>query len=855
MSPAKIVKEFKKTRKENSSMKRRMLIGLIGIMILIRSGLLGGVYADENTNKKSQLTVPWDEFRQLLHLDEHEIVLPLETFQKLLAQTGTKITPAHTVREGDVVLTRKEFQKLVNQMKPPADPDAKPPFDYLVTKAIYSGKMENNNTAFTGTFTVHVLKKNTYLKIPLLSQNIALQDVQVDGKQALVVSERSYHNVVLSKSGEYVVTASFSLKSSLDKGPQKIDLPIQQTPITVLKLELPLKDIDVEIPQAQQVVTRIKENATIVSAVISPGRAISVRWRKKVAVTEKIPPKLYSEVYNLISIEDDALKISTDINYTILHSEVDGVRLSIPDNMNILSVSGEGVGEWQETAKQGRRLIIIPFTYGQKGTVPVRVTAETPLSETGLANVFSGIQVLETVRETGHIGIILNTSAEVIAAESQGLEKIAPQKLPAQLINRSAKPLIMGFKYLKHPYSLVLDIKKHEKIAVPVATINSANIVTLFTQDGKVVHRLVYQIRNSAKQFLEIQLPERADVWSVLVGSEPVESSINAQGKLLVPLIRSRSVNNRLDTFPVEVIFCMAEDRFSWSGSRESTLPAVDLLISQLIWSVYLPNDYSYLYFESTLEKEEIIRGLNVFRSTQRQYNERAMKEVSRLGKIESDKMSRDRLRGVYKGKDYKSEFRNVPLQEEQISSQVAAELEFSGRLEGLAQQDRPQGAVSGGAGGTGILPIQIQIPTAGQVYRFAKTIVKTEDPLIMSVVYTQNWLFKTARWLIAVLILLVLYLMRKTVMRLFHWLKDTFNASSMWYKNHENAIEKYAKSQMTPFVLFGLLIVVWPISRFLTLLVFFFFWVSVVYHFLLYRERRAQRKSKAEKKNKDQSP
>lgn len=34
----------------------------------------------------------------------------------------------------------------------------------------------------------------------------------------------------------------------------KIDLHIKQTPITLLKLEMPLKDIDVEIPQAQQVV-------------------------------------------------------------------------------------------------------------------------------------------------------------------------------------------------------------------------------------------------------------------------------------------------------------------------------------------------------------------------------------------------------------------------------------------------------------------------------------------------------------------------------------------------------------------------------------------------------------------------
>ena len=176
---------------------------------------------------------------------------------------------------------------------------------------------------------------------------------------------------------------------------------------------------------------------------------------------------------------------------------------------------------------------------------PTTVTTETTFSESGLANAFSGIQTLDTVRETGFIGIELATSAEVIVTENDGLEKVVVQKLPRPLINRSARPLIMGFKYLKHPYNLVFDIKKHDKIAVPVATINNASVVTLFTEDGKIVHRVVYQIRNSAKQFLEIQVPEKADVWSVFVGNQPVEPSMNGSGKLLVPLIRSRSVNRR----------------------------------------------------------------------------------------------------------------------------------------------------------------------------------------------------------------------------------------------------------------------------------------------------------------------
>jgi len=832
-------------------MKRIATVVFIGMMLLAWCGLHGEVRAAETTNNKSQLTVPWDEFKRLLRLDEEkdEIILSWEIFQKLLAQTGTETTPKYTLKEGNVVLTRAEFKRLVDQMKPPTRPTVSPPpFDYLITKVIYTGKMRNDNTAFTGTFTVHVLKKDDYLKVPLLYNSVALEDVRVGGQPALVVSEGRYHNVVLSKPGEYVVQVAFSQKSSIEKGPHKLDLAIQRTPITLLRLEMPLKNIDVEIPQAQQVLTSEKGGTTFISATIAPGNAISVRWSKKVSVAKKIPPKLYSEIYHLVSIEDDALKVNSDINYTILHSEVDSVRVVIPDDVTVLRVSGEGVGDWREVVQGGQRLIIVPFTYGIKGTVTVSVASETPLSDTGLPNAFEGIRTLDTVRETGFVGMELNTSAEVTVTERAGLEEVAVQKLPPALFNKSVKPLIFGFKYLKHPYSIVLDIKKHEKIAVPIATIDSGSVVTLFTEDGKVVHQLVYHVRNSAKQFLEIQLPDKADIWSVTVGTEPVESSINAQGKLLVPLIRSRSVNNRLDTFPVEVIYCLVGERFAPFGVRRSQLPAVDVLISQLMWSVYLPNDYSYHYFTSTLEKEEIIRGLNILAGAQRQYDEKAMGEVLESKEEVSDAMREESLKKVYKGKDYRSKFRNVPMQDKQLSSQVDAEIGFSGRLEGLAQQAAPLAAPRG-RGATGILPIQIQVPTGGQVYRFAKTIVKPEDPLEFSVTYTQSWLAKLIKWLIFLLIIWILYLKRMTVGRVWRWSQGTVRAINAWYTRYEKTIVKTAHSPITPFVLFGLFIVCLSVSRLWALLVLFLFLVSVGYHLSRYRQRKAKARSRRPKK------
>ncbi len=486
-------------------------------------------------------------------------------------------------------------------------------------------------------------------------------------------------------------------------------------------------------------------------------------------------------------------------------------------------------------------MLIVPFTYGKKGPATVTITAETPISESGMASPFSGIRTLDTVRETGFIGVELATSAEVSVSESVGLEKIVVQKLPRPLINRSARPLIMGFKYLKHPYSLVFDIEKHEKIAVPAATINFASVVTLFTEDGKIVHRLVYQIRNSAKQFLEIRLPESVDVWSVLVGGRPVESSMDGRGRLLVPLIRSRSVDNRLETFPVEVIYCAVQDGFAPIGSQVSALPTVDLLISQLMWSVYLPNDYSYVYFKSTLEKEEIIRGVNVFANVRRQYDENAMKEMDGFGVV----IGGAEIKKAYRGKDYRSYFRNVPMDEVQLSNQLKAELEFGGRLEGLAGNEAPQASVSRASVATGVLPIQVRVPTSGQVYRFAKTIIRPEDPLAFSVTYTRSWVVSLLKWIIATLIALVIYLNRRRLKRIGRWTGEKANTVAEWARKRQGAAKRYAQSGVTPVVLSGLAVVTWGISGRLAFLFVCLLLVSVSYQLTRLWKKRMQMSSR----------
>ena len=820
---------------------KTLLLQFVAVTLLLVGSIAHDANGDPTAPKSGDLTIPWDEFKGLLNLDKDQIVIPYEIFQKLLSQTGAPIPP-HSVSGGMVVLTQNEFSNLVGKMKPPTSTTDPPPFDYLTTKAHYKGEMQDVGTSFTGRFVVHVLKNDSFVKVPVLPVSMALENVTVNGKQSLVVAENGSHNVIITGAGEYEVAVSFSVMSKLADGPGRIDLAILPTPITLLTLSIPLAGIEIDIPQSQKVSTQSVDSTTRVSAVVAQGRGISIMWKKALTPTEKIPSKLYSETNYLVSIEDDALSVDIDINLNILHSEIKEIQLELPDGINILSIVGQSIGDWHEITDDGTRRIVIPFTYGVKGTTVLRLLAEAPLNESGLANSLSGIRVLGVVRETGSIGIELNTSAEVTIVSNDGVEPVAVQKLPMQLINKSKKPLMFGFKYLKHPFGLVLDIKKHRKVAVPVATINTASAVSLFTEDGKIVHRLVYQVRNNAKQFLEFQLPKSADVWSVFVNGNPVESSMDDDEKLLVPLIRSQAAGNGLDTFPVEIIYCVVDNRFSFTGMRESMLPAVDLLISQLIWSVYLPNDYSYLHFNSTLEIEEMIRGINILSNETRLYDEIAMRKLSLLAPDDAARQDVDRLREAYEGKKYESDFRNVQLERAQIVGQLNAEMEFGGRLEEMA--DMPSSVVAGTGTGIGVLPIQIRIPTGGQVYRFARTIIRPDDPLTVSVTYGRNWLISAAKWLFGFLLLLVLYVNRRRFIEPLRRIGRTIDSLWTIVNEHRESIAKAVRSPMAIVVLAGLLVLAWVISPIVSLPVLLALWICVAYQVIEYWKKRSARKS-----------
>jgi hypothetical protein len=693
----------------------RLIAKVLGVAVLGLALALAAFPQDKSD--PGTVKIDWEEFKKLLNLGSDEIVLSWTEFQRIIAQTGTTFVPAFELRDEKVVLTRAQFRALLEKMKSPVTTTTYRPAEFLFRRTAYRAHIAGGAILVRAEIAVETFPApaGAYVRIPLFPASIALRDVRLNDVPALVETADGRYTVTTNRAGPLRITADFSLRAPVEQA-QGIACPIVRSPITTFEIDLPYGPLDVDVPGAQQVELTERGGTTRVAAVLTPAESVSLRWRKKIPEAVSGPAKVYADTVTLISVEDDALRVNAEFALSILQNSIASVVLRVPGGYNILDVRGNGVGDWREIPRRDAPYLEIPFDFPKKGNFSFVVAAEKLLPSGGATAEYAGFAVVDAVREKGFLGIELKGSAEVSLAGATGADALDVSELPAALIGRSLKPLLFGFKYLRPPFSLALEVKKHEAVPVVSTVIDLASGVTLFTADGKLVHRVVYSVRNTSKQFLEIALPKGAELWSVFVAGEPAKPRWG-EGKVLVPLNRSREGASGLAAFYVELIYYEKAARFGVFGRRGTRFPVPDVIVSQALWSVYLPEGFEYLHFGGSVEKERLASGLRPLLGWRRRAAAPAASAPA--GAEEMSAELKDKI--LREADEMKKEFgANLGLAKAQLASQAENEVRFSQRVE-----DAQAGNITVA---TGILPLRVQIPTSGELYRFARTLISGEE-------------------------------------------------------------------------------------------------------------------------------
>ena len=337
------------------------------------------------------------------------------------------------------------------------------------------------------------------------------------------------------------------------------------------------------------------------------------------------------------------------------------------------------------------------LNYGMKGNLTITLTYERNIGEGSVVAEVPWVKAVGAERENGYFGIAAKTNVELAVNKMDKVNLIDVKELPSSIWGSSSSPILLAFRYLNHPFSITIDVTRHEEVPVLIAAVDAAEYLSLVTDEGKVLTNATFHVRNNVKQFIRLDLPKDATLWSAFVAGKPVKPAKDKNGSILIPLEKSQLQGEGLALFPVEVVYLAKGSKMKTFGQLKLDLPKTDIPISELFWNVYFPANYTYFGFGGDVKQ---VKG---------RYT-----PFSAVGGLVSRSKAAQSL---------KMEMEEVG----QVASQYAPQQVAMDAFEQKSWQGQRKGA----------LPIKISIPQQGTRLSFSKLLVTEKENPHLIVKYT----------------------------------------------------------------------------------------------------------------------
>ena len=142
------------------------------------------------------------------------------------------------------------------------------------------------------------------------------------------------------------------------------------------------------------------------------------------------------------------------------------------------------------------------------------------------------------------------------------------------------------------PRSLTMTVTRYTPKAVLVANVEEARYDALVTDDGKLLVRARYGIRNNQQSFLAVALPADATLWSASLAGRPIRPGVDPNGALLLPLRKGRASEDA-PAFAVEILYLQRSAGWTDRGDVRLSLPTLDLPVSRTGVTLYYSPRYA----------------------------------------------------------------------------------------------------------------------------------------------------------------------------------------------------------------------------------------------------------------------
>lgn len=280
---------------------------------------------------------------------------------------------------------------------------------------------------------------------------------------------------------------------------------------------------------------------------------------------------IHSEVFHLVSIGQGVVYVSAAVNGHVSGAPVQMLQFHVPSAIQGLDVTGVGLDTWSRsndvcTVRLANRVL---------GDFTLLLSYDHPVAYDNVELTVGEIETIGTASELGFIAVA--TSAPLRVEEGAELPasliRIPRDELPAGYAATVTAPVVGAWKYTRAPHAAKVRIAALDSHRPIDQVVDFLALHSTIGRDGESVTRATWQVKNTSRQYLEIQLPPNATVWSVRQGADSATRDLPAQqtgDRLLVPVERPRDPNQAVS---IEVVYAQPSAKPRRFGPVSLTAP------------------------------------------------------------------------------------------------------------------------------------------------------------------------------------------------------------------------------------------------------------------------------------------
>jgi hypothetical protein len=311
----------------------------------------------------------------------------------------------------------------------------------------------------------------------------------------------------------------------------------------------------------------------------NPGRPLAFTWKRKSDDRRSsLPLRTRARVTELVALGEDSTQVTSSIQLDVTQGLAREAVITLPAGLVVNQVAGAAVADW--TVEDCT--LTVTFLEPIAAQTSVVISGEVRAPREGQVTI-PLVRVPSAERETGGIAVDVVGAGEIAGREPRGLEPADAADL-GDIIAGHESPSMVAFRFTplagSSPRSLIVNVSRYIAQAVLVANVEEARYDALLGEDGKLLVRARYAVRNNQRSFLAVTLPPQSVLWSASLAGQPVRPGVSTTGGLLLPLRKGRT-NQEAPTFVVELLYLQRAPGWTAKGDARLTLPAVDLPVSR----------------------------------------------------------------------------------------------------------------------------------------------------------------------------------------------------------------------------------------------------------------------------------